>query len=173
MARVRFPRVFNDIGVNMVKAGSEGGFLEDALKESAPCSTTRRDEEQDSRRARKPVFVMTVGVLVVTVLLFSSFHSSTPSLRPCEPKGHCPKPLRRCLAISRIVKGYWWIVLGSVGLVGLGINHISKPTKKKTLRFAKNQDTFAGIRVSKLSIRSILPCSRTLPQERSSSVAGR
>ena len=26
-AMARFPRVFNDIGVNMVKAGSEGGFL--------------------------------------------------------------------------------------------------------------------------------------------------
>ena len=31
-AMARFPRVFNDIGVNMVKAGSEGGFLEDALE---------------------------------------------------------------------------------------------------------------------------------------------
>lgn len=31
-AMARFPRVFSDMAVNMVRAGTEGGFLEDALE---------------------------------------------------------------------------------------------------------------------------------------------
>jgi general secretion pathway protein F len=131
-AMARFPRVFNDIGVNMVKAGSEGGFLEDALERVG--SFVQQQEEMKSKTAGAlayPVFVMTVGVLVVTVLLIFFVPQFDAIFASMRAKGALPQATEVLLAISRIVKGYWWIVLGMFGLVGLGINQYLKTDEGK------------------------------------------
>ncbi len=46
-AMARFPRVFSDMAVNMVRAGTEGGFLEDALERVA--AFTEQQEELKGR----------------------------------------------------------------------------------------------------------------------------
>jgi type II secretory pathway component PulF len=49
-AMARYPRVFNDMAVNMVRAGTEGGFLEDALERVAFVHRTARRHEGASHR---------------------------------------------------------------------------------------------------------------------------
>jgi type II secretory pathway component PulF len=41
-AMSRYPRVFNEMAINMVRAGGEGGFLEDALDRVASSPRSRR-----------------------------------------------------------------------------------------------------------------------------------
>ena len=62
----RYPRVFNQMAVSMVRAGGEGGFLEDALDRVA--SFTEQQEDLKSRTVGAlayPVFLAVVGFLVV------------------------------------------------------------------------------------------------------------
>ncbi len=42
-AMARYPRAFNDMAVNMVRAGAEGGFLEDSLTASEGSSNNRKN----------------------------------------------------------------------------------------------------------------------------------
>jgi general secretion pathway protein F/type IV pilus assembly protein PilC len=69
-ALARHPRTFNDIAVNMARAGSEGGFLEDALDRVAQFT-----EHQADLRARTvgalvyPIVLAVIGTLIVTVLI--------------------------------------------------------------------------------------------------------
>ncbi len=64
------PRTFDDLAVSMVRAGSEGGFLEDALNRIGQFT-----EQQEDLKARTmgalayPIFLAVVGVVVVFGLL--------------------------------------------------------------------------------------------------------
>jgi type II secretory pathway component PulF len=65
-AMSRYPRVFNEMAVSMVRAGGEGGFLEDALDRVA--SFTEEQEDLKSRTIGAlayPAFLAVVGTLVV------------------------------------------------------------------------------------------------------------
>ncbi len=70
VAMARHPRAFNDMAVNMVKAGAEGGFLEDALERVAAFT-----EEQEDLKGRTvsalayPIFLAVVGSGILTFLL--------------------------------------------------------------------------------------------------------
>ena len=66
----RHPQVFSEMAVNMARAGTEGGFLEDALERVA-----RFTQQQDELRSRTvgaliyPAVLATIGTLVVSILL--------------------------------------------------------------------------------------------------------
>lgn len=69
-AFARHPKVFNEIAVNMARAGAEGGFLEDAL--SRVGLFTEQQSDLKSRTVGAliyPVVLFCVGSLIVTVLL--------------------------------------------------------------------------------------------------------
>lgn len=63
-------RVFNDLTISVIRAGSEGAFLEDALKRTA--GFMERQAELKGKIVGAmiyPVILLTVGVIVVTVLM--------------------------------------------------------------------------------------------------------
>ena len=74
-AMARHPRVFGEMGINMVRAGGEGGFLEDALERVADFT-----EQQDDLKSRTmgalayPVVLATIGSTIVTLLILSLIH---------------------------------------------------------------------------------------------------
>ena len=64
------PRVFNDLIVSMVRAGEEGGFLEDVLKRIA----TFTDHQEDLKgrvmgAIAYPAFLVATGFTVVTIMI--------------------------------------------------------------------------------------------------------
>jgi len=66
----RFPRIFGEMSVSMVRAGSEGGFLEEALTRVADFTETQEDLRKRTTGALAyPVFLGVVGTLVVIVLM--------------------------------------------------------------------------------------------------------
>ncbi len=69
-AMARHPRVFSELTINMVRAGSEGAFLEDALRRVADFL-----ENQEELKGRVlgamayPAFLAVMGVIVTVVLI--------------------------------------------------------------------------------------------------------
>lgn len=72
----RYPRVFKEMAINMVRAGGEGGFLEDALERVATFTEAQEDLKSRTMGALAyPMFLAVVGVLVVggLVIFFVPF----------------------------------------------------------------------------------------------------
>ena len=131
-AMARYPRIFNDMAVNMVRAGSEGGFLEDALERVG--SFVEKQEEIKGKTMGAiayPVFVMSVGVVVVTVLLIFFVPQFEGIFGALRAKGKLPQATEILLGISKIVQHYWWVILGALALIGLAINKYLKTTNGK------------------------------------------
>src|SRR5262245_6756171 len=69
-AMQRFPRAFSEMSVNMIRAGGEGGFLEDALDRVALFTEQQEDLKGRTVSAMVyPVLLGSAGFIVVTVLI--------------------------------------------------------------------------------------------------------
>jgi type IV pilus assembly protein PilC len=106
----RFPRVFDELYVNLVHVGETGGVLDSML---ARLSTYLEKSQALKHRVQMavvyPILVMTIAVLVVTFLMifiipiFAAFfkNAGVP----------LPLPTRIVIALSNGVVRYWYIIL--------------------------------------------------------------
>lgn len=62
----KYPRVFSDVYVNMVKAGEEGGILDDILKRLA----TQVEQDASMRKKIKSAMMYPIVILTVTIVAF-------------------------------------------------------------------------------------------------------
>ncbi len=108
----RYPRVFAEMAVNMVRAGSEGGFLEDALERTSNFTELQEDLKGRTVSAMAyPVFLFCVGsIVVVSLLVFfvPKFDSLFDRLRR---KGEMPTATEALLSFSQFLTSYGWILL--------------------------------------------------------------
>ncbi len=124
VAMARFPRVFSDMAVNMVRAGTEGGFLEDALERVA--SFTEQQEELKGRAIGAlayPIFLGCVGTTVVTVLIVffvPKFESLFTTLRE---KGQLPWATDFLLNLSSFLQNYWFVIVGLIAGTVFGVGY--------------------------------------------------
>lgn len=118
----RYPRVFSDMAVNMVRAGNEGGFLEESLERVA--SFTEQQEDLKGRAIGAfayPIFLGGVGVSVVTVLIIFFVPRFEPLFKSLRDKGELPAATDFLLNLSNFLQGYWWVIAGAIiaGLLGI------------------------------------------------------
>ncbi|QJW97192.1 type II secretion system F family protein [Frigoriglobus tundricola] len=113
------PKVFNELAVSMVRAGQEGGFLEDVLKRVAGFV-----ENQEDLKAKVvgslayPVFLAGAGTLVVTILMVFFVPKFEKIFEKLKEKNEMPSITSAIMALSNFLIGYWWlIILVVVGLV--------------------------------------------------------
>jgi general secretion pathway protein F len=122
-AMARFPRVFSDMAVNMVRAGTEGGFLEDALERVA--TFTEQQEELKGRAVGAlayPIFLAVVGSTVVTVLIVFFVPKFKDLFASMREKGQLPWATDALLNFSAFLQSYWMVpVVGAVA-IGFGIS---------------------------------------------------
>lgn len=117
IAMARFPRVFNDMAVNMVRAGTEGGFLEDALERVA--AFTEQQEDMKGRAAGAlayPIFLGFVGTAVVTVLIVFFVPKFEPLFGTLREKGQLPAATDMLLSFSNFLQGYWWLIIAAMAI---------------------------------------------------------
>lgn len=145
-AMQRYPRVFSEMAVNMVKAGAEGGFLEDALERVA--AFTEQQEELKGRTLGAlayPAFLATVGGIVLTVLMVFFVPKFEPLFANLRRKGQLPAMTEWLLAFSRGLSSFWWIGLIAIVLLVMGLlKYISTPTGKRNFDLIKIKIPIVG-----------------------------
>jgi type II secretory pathway component PulF len=113
-AMARYPRIFSDMAVNMVRAGNEGGFLEDALERVS--FFTEQQEDIKGRAAGAlayPIFLGCVGFAVVTVLIVFFVPKFEPLFTSLRENNQLPLATDMLLWVSNFMQNYWWLLLGA------------------------------------------------------------
>lgn len=115
------PTIFDDLTISIIRAGSEGAFLEDALKRTAGFM-----EQQAAMKGRVvsamiyPVTLLIVGVVVVTVLLIFFVPKFQPMFDSLiDSGGELPAATSALLAFKAFVGRYGLFLVG--GLIALGV----------------------------------------------------
>lgn len=111
----RFPRIFGEMSVSMIRAGGEGGFLEEALTRVADFTETQEDLRKRTAGALAyPVFLGVVGTLVVIVLMVffvPKFESLFENLRQ---RGELPVVTDILLTTSALMWAYGPYLLAAI-----------------------------------------------------------
>jgi type II secretory pathway component PulF len=146
VAMARYPRVFNDMAVNMVRAGTEGGFLEDALERVA--AFTEQQEDLKGRAAGAlayPIFLGCVGTTVVTVLIVFFVPKFEALFTTLREKGQLPAATDMLLGFSSFLQNYWMFIVGGIvlGVFGMG-TFLRTDRGREFLDFAKIKTPLFG-----------------------------
>lgn len=117
VAMSRYPKVFSDMGVNMTRAGAEGGFLEDALERVGTFTELQEDLKGRTISALAyPVFLFGVGTIVITILLVFFVPKFDLMFDRLRDKGQMPWVTDALLSFSRMLQSYGWLLL--LGIAG-------------------------------------------------------
>ncbi|MEZ6125289.1 MAG: type II secretion system F family protein [Planctomycetaceae bacterium] len=108
----RHPKAFNSLTVSMVRAGEEGGFLEDVLTRVAAFN-----EHQEELKGKVvgamvyPLFLMSVGSIIIAVLLVWFVPKFAQIFGRMAEQGQLPWATTTLLSFSDWLQQWWYIVL--------------------------------------------------------------
>lgn len=112
-AMAHHPKAFNELAVSMVRAGQEGGFLEDVLKRIADFT-----EHQEDLKAKVvgalayPAFLAVVGFIVLNLLIIVFVPKFEPIFKKLEDKGDLPALTHLLMGASHFAQRQgWWVLL--------------------------------------------------------------
>lgn len=118
VSMARYPGVFSDMAVNMVRAGTEGGFLEDALERVSTFTELQEDLKGRTISALAyPVFLFSVGSVVITGLLVFFVPKFDTMFDRLRQKDQMPWYTESLLSFSGILQSYGWLLL--IAIIGL------------------------------------------------------
>ena len=122
----RHERVSGELAVSMVRAGGEGGFLEDALERVAAFTEQQEDLKSRTTGAMAyPVFLAVVGAIVLSGLLIFFVPNFAPIFDDLRKEGELPAMTDYLLATSDFFSNYWYILLAGVTV---SYTHLTLPT---------------------------------------------
>jgi type IV pilus assembly protein PilC len=132
-AMARYPHIFSDLFVSLVRAGELGGILEETLLTAAQ----NLERELELREKVKsafvyPIIVLGVAALVIAAMLvfvvpvfakvYAQFHAQLPPLTMLLIK------------ISNVTVRYWWFILLLLAIVVVGFRRYARtPQGKRAL----------------------------------------
>lgn len=125
----RYPRAFSEMAVNMVRAGAEGGFLEDALERVATFTETAEDLKGKTVSAMAyPIILGTVGTTVVTVLIVFFVPKFAIMFERLRDRGELPAVTDWLLWVSDMGRNYGiFILAGLAGIITWLYYQVQKP----------------------------------------------
>jgi general secretion pathway protein F len=113
------PRIFGELAISMVRAGEEGGFLEDVLRRIAQFT-----EQQEDLKGRVvgalayPAFLMMAGSVVVVCMIVFMVPQFAPIFERLEEKGELPLATQILMAASVTIQKYWfWLLFPIVAAI--------------------------------------------------------
>ena len=114
---VRYPRAFSEMAVNMVRAGAEGGFLEDALERVATFTETQEDLKGRTIGAMAyPLVLGGIGSSVVAFLIVFFVPYFAQIFERLRERGELPFLTDVLLGTSDFLRYYGWIPLIAAGV---------------------------------------------------------
>jgi general secretion pathway protein F/type IV pilus assembly protein PilC len=120
-AMSQHPRAYTELAVSMVRAGQEGGFLEDVLKRVADFTEHQEDLKAKVVGAMAyPVFLALIGFLVLNVLVIFFVPRFQPIFEKLEQQGQLPALTKFIMGTSHTMqKPLFWLVVVVVGVGGV------------------------------------------------------
>jgi len=115
----KYPKIFSNLFVSLVKTGEVGGVLSKSLKQIAEYL----DNERQIKRKVKSAFVypkIVMGLCVVVVIFMVTFIVPRFMTIYSEMKVTLPLPTRIILGVSKFVPKYWWLLLFGAGSIYFG-----------------------------------------------------
>ncbi|MEQ8848729.1 type II secretion system F family protein [Botrimarina sp.] len=122
-AMARHPRAFGELAVSMVRAGGEGGFLEDSLDRVAAFT-----EQQAELRGKVigalayPMILSVIGVLVVTGLVVFAVPMVAEIFERMREKGELPWLTEALLAVSGFLGAWGVLILAALAAAAYGVS---------------------------------------------------
>ena len=127
-----YPKVFDDLTTNMIEAGEAGGILDVILQRLAVYVEKAVKLKAAVKSALiYPVSVITIAALVVGLLLkfvvpiFANMFSGMGV--------ELPLATRIVVNLSTIVSGFWWVLIGMMVLIIIGIRYLRKNPRGRYL----------------------------------------
>ena len=118
-AMAKHPRVFDDLVVSMVRAGQEGGFLEDVLARTA--AFVEHQEEMKGKvvgAMAYPAFLLMAGSAVLFCLIIFFVPKFEPVFEGLRKINQMPPLTTVLLTVSHFLIDYWWLYIpGTIGAV--------------------------------------------------------
>lgn len=116
----RHPKAFNQLTVSMVRAGEEGGFLEDVLARVAAFN-----DHQEELRSKVvgalvyPLFLAGAGGLIISVLLLWFVPEFSTIFEQMKNRGELPWATTALMSFSDSIQDWWFLVLLAIaGAIG-------------------------------------------------------
>ena len=107
----KHPKAFNDLFIAMVRSGETGGVLDDVLLDLADTIETEVELRRKIKSAMTypvVVLILVVGIMAAMLLfIVPQFETIYASLN-----SKLPLPTRILLGASKIVRRFWWMVIG-------------------------------------------------------------
>ena len=138
------PKIFSSVFINMVRAGEASGTLDIVLERLADFAE-KRDELQGRFRAALvyPIFMGVIGSAILFILITYIVPNITQVF--AEMNKVLPLPTLFLIALSDILKNYWWVVLMIIGVIVVGLRFIvSKPSGKRVWDYVKLKALILG-----------------------------
>ncbi len=122
-AMSRFQNVLGEMSVSMVRAGGEGGFLEEALARVAQFTETQDDLKKRTMGAiAYPCFLAVVGTVIVIVLIVFFVPKFGELFERLREKGELPLVTEWLLAVSAWMRRWGLLLLAALGGFGWWAN---------------------------------------------------
>lgn len=114
------PDCFNDLYIDMVKAGEEGGVLDETLERLAEIGEHDEKVRRDIKTAtRYPILV--IGALVIGFIVLITFVLPKYTQMFARFNTQLPLPTRILIQTNNIIMNYWYIIIAIVVGVIFGI----------------------------------------------------
>ncbi len=142
----RHERVFGELPVSMVKAGGEGGFLEDALERVSMFTEQQEDLKSRTTGALAyPFFLAAVGFVILTCLLLFFVPKFEPIFDSLRSQGELPPMTDWLLYVSRFTKKWWYVILAVMGIVlAFAVQYVKTPEGRYRFDFLKLKTPLIG-----------------------------
>ncbi len=124
---LQYPKIFDKLYVNMVRAGEAGGVLDVVMDRLA----TFMEKSQRMRKKVKsalvyPAVVVVVAVSIVVLLMIVVVPRFEAIFQDMLKGKALPGPTQAVMAVSEFIQSYWYIALALVGLGWYGFKMASK-----------------------------------------------
>lgn len=121
-AMARHPKAFGELAVSLIRAGGEGGFLEDSLDQVAEFTDQQAELRGKVTGALAyPVILSVIGVLVVTGLVVFAVPMVSEIFGRLKERGELPWITEALLAVSAFLGTYGVFVLGALAATAYGV----------------------------------------------------
>jgi type IV pilus assembly protein PilC len=127
-ALAKYPNTFNDVYVNMVKAGESAGIIDEILKRLA----MQQEKSMKMRKKIKSAMAYPMVLLVITVIAFFGLmifiipQIGTIFKDLGGPDAKLPDITLFMLALSNFITSFWYLIIVALALIIFGVSRFVK-----------------------------------------------